>query len=362
MTVFASRSLTLSWNPPTQPNGLITQYQLYVDGVVRFSGQGTSTTVSSLLPSTSYAFIVEACTSAGCTNSSESSNSTLPDRPDGLAPPLVIPLTPTSLEVTWQPPETSNGDILNYELQMVSDNENMTLFSGIGFIFQVMNLTPNTVYRFRVLATNAGGTTASDVAQNSTLEDAPDGLSPPMATVINSTAIHIQWEEPSQPNGVITNYILSRDGSEIFQDLSFTYTDTGLDPFTYYSYSIQACTSGNKCGTSTPTVIRSDEAVPEGIVPLTISSITSTTINFAVNEVTTPNGIVRYVVTLTGRLDPTPGSTEETIVVFNDTEVGSGDVGGLLPFTEYQIFLTVSNSAGSLSGDGQRFTTDPAGI
>ena len=364
MTVFGSRSLTLSWRPPNIPNGLITEYTLYVDGVERFSGRARTTTVGSLMPSTQYTFLVQACTIAGCSNSSESSNTTLPDRPDGLDPPVVTPLTPTALEITWSPPDIPNGEILNYQLQQVTDNGDVieVLFSDIGFSYELTGLTPNTVYRFRVLATNAGGTTASEVGQNTTLEDAPDGLSPPVTTVVNSTAINIKWQEPSQPNGVITEYILSRNGTEIFRGITLIlmYTDTALQPFTYYSYYIQACTSGN-CSASTPTVARTDEAIPEGIVPLSITFVASDTVSFTVNEVTRPNGIVCYVVALTGVFSSIPGSIEETREVFNDTEVGTEEVEGLVPFTRYQIVLTVSNSAGTLSGEVQTFTTDPAG-
>ena len=164
---FGSRSLVLSWDPPTQPNGIITQYRLYIDNNLQFSGLSTTTTVINLLPSTMYTFIIEACTSVGCSNSSETSNTTLPDKPDGLNPPSVIPLTPTSLEITWEEPAIPNGEIINYELEQITDNGNATLFQGIGFSHQLKGLTPNTVYRFRVLATNAGGTTASGIAEKS---------------------------------------------------------------------------------------------------------------------------------------------------------------------------------------------------
>lgn len=361
MEVFGSRSLTLSWRPPTKPNGFITEYTLYVDGVIRFSGEARTTTVSNLSPSNPYTFVVQACTSAGCSNSSESSNTTLPDKPDGLSPPTITPLTPTSLEITWDEPENPNGVILNYTLQMVTESKNETVFRGLLFSHQLTGLIPNTVYRFRVLATNAGGTTASDVAQNTTLEDAPDGLSQPTANVINSTAIHIVWEEPSQPNGVITEYILSRNGNLIiFEGLGFMFTDTGLQPFTYYSYTIQACTSGN-CSASVPSIARTNEATPEGIVPISIMSITSNTASFTVHEVNKPNGIVRYIVTLTGIFASTSGRVIETKEVFNDTDVGTEEVEDLVPFTSYQIVLTVSNSAGALFGEVQTFTTEPAG-
>ena len=359
---FGSRFLVLFWDPPTQPNGNITEYHLYVDGELRFSGLETSATINGLSPSTSYTFLLEACTRVGCSNSSESRNTTLPDKPDGLAPPSVTPLTPTSLEITWEEPTEPNGDIIRYELQQLEGDQNITLFEGNNsFFYTLSGLIPNTLYRFRVLATNAGGTTASEVAQNRTLEDAPDGLNPPQLTVLNATAINIVWEEPLEPNGVITEYILYRNGSEVFRGLLLTFNDTSLEPFTFYSYFIMACTSGN-CSASTSVLERTDEAPPEGLQLPSISSITSYTFDITVNEVMKPNGIVSYVVTVVGSFASSPSGTVVEKEVYNSTEVGTVAVTQLLPFTNYQVLLTVSNSAGSLTGDTVRVITSPAGI
>lgn len=359
---FGSRFLVLFWDPPTQPNGNITEYRLYVDGELRFSGLEMSATINGLSPSTSYAFLLEACTRVGCSNSSESRNTTLPDKPGGLAPPSVTPLTPTSLEITWEEPTEPNGDIIRYELHQLDGDRNITLFEGNNsFFYTLSGLTPNTLYSFRVLATNAGGTTASEVAQNRTLEDAPDGLNPPQLTVINATTINIVWEEPLEPNGVITEYILYRNGSEIFSGLLFAFNDTSLEPFTFYSYFIMVCTSGN-CSASTSVVERTGEAPPEELQLPSISSITSYTFDFTVNEVLKPNGIVSYVVTIVGSFASSPSGTVEERELFNSTELGTVTVTDLLPFTNYQVDLTVSNSAGSLTGELVRVMTNPAGI
>ena len=350
--------LTLSWDPPTQPNGIIIEYVLFVDGEVRFSGSETSATVDNLLPSTSYSFLVQACTSVGCSNSSESYNTTLPDKPAGFSPPSVIPLTPTALKITWEEPREPNGDILLYELQQVSGDNFTVLFTGIGFTYTLRGLSPNTLYSFRVLVTNAGGTTVSNVTSNRTLEDAPDGLAPPTLTVLNATAINVTWLEPTQPNGVITEYILSRNESEVFQNLELFYTDTGLRPYTIYSYFVQACTSGN-CSASTLSHVRTDEGVPEGFVPPTITSVTSASFSLTINGVLEPNGVVHYVITVTGTF--ASSLLEETREVYSETHIGMVDVMDLLPFSNYTIMLTASNTAGSLTGISMMVTTEPAG-
>lgn len=50
--------------------------------------------------------------------------------------------------------------------------------------------------------------------------------------VINTSAVELYWDEPSQPNGHISQYRLNRDSQTIFtgdhHDRNFT--DTGLLP------------------------------------------------------------------------------------------------------------------------------------
>ena len=210
-----------------------------------------------------------------------------------------------------------------------------------------------------MLATNAGGTTVSDVAQNRTLEDAPDGLSAPELTILNATAISAAWAEPTQPNGVITEYILFRNGTEVFSGLELSFVDSGLDPFTRYSYSVQACTSGN-CSTSTQSSAQTEEATPEGIVTPTTTT-TATSFSVVISDVVRPNGIVRYVLSVTGEFASSPDGVEETRVVFNDTEPGTADVSDLVPFSSYEVDLTVSNGAGTVASPTVAAMTEPAG-
>ena len=64
------RSLSVTWEIPTEPNGVITEYQLQCSGGGQvFShtvmGSQTTTTLSGLLPYTSYSCSITAHTSVG---------------------------------------------------------------------------------------------------------------------------------------------------------------------------------------------------------------------------------------------------------------------------------------------------------
>ena len=51
----------------------------------------------------------------------------------------------------------------------------------------------------------------------------------------------------------------------------------------------------------------------------------------------------------------------ETRVVYNDTSTAAIEVSVLLPFTSYQVQLTLSNGAGSLVDSPLTAMTSPAG-
>ena len=74
----------------------------------------------------------------------------------------------------------------------------------------------------------------------------PDGLRLPNVTVLNSTAVHVTWEEPALPNGIILGYELRQRavGGEtvVFRGIHFTLTVTDLSPFTVYEYRVNART------------------------------------------------------------------------------------------------------------------------
>lgn len=74
-------------------------------------------------------------------------------------------------------------------------------------------------------------------------------MQPPTLTPLSSSAIRVNWTEPAQPNGVITCYGVyqtSLDGSQrtlvfISSEIG-SYDAEGLEPFTEYSFLIEACT------------------------------------------------------------------------------------------------------------------------
>ena len=70
-----------------------------------------------------------------------------------------------------------------------------------------------------------------------------------MAVANNSTSIQLSWERPSTPNGVIVHYLLSYNISNNGEPPSVevpptmtSYDVTGLNEFTYYTFTLAAVT------------------------------------------------------------------------------------------------------------------------
>ena len=367
MTTPRSTSLEFSISPPTQPNGIIISYRLYIADTV-LSVSGLTVIADNLQPFTTYVYHLEACTVVGCRNSSEGTNMTLPAAPVGLAPPTLNELSPTSIQATWAPPTYPNGIILYYELVMLSGqdlSQEMVIFNGSHLQATVSQLTPNTVYYFKVKAYNLAGSVSSNSSFVTTPEDIPDQIVPPTLTVINSTSLYVTWQEPLQPNGQIINYTLVQDGVIIFAGLQFNYTVTNLQPFTEYSYAIQACTEQG-CSTSSQSTARTTEAIPDGYVAPTVTATTAQSTTITITEVVHPNGVVYYILVVTGEflLSNTPSgrlSSVESRTVFNSSIVDDVTITNLIPYSQYEVQLVITNLAGSLYGEPFNFTTAQAG-
>ena len=364
VTFSDSCSLGLSWATPTQPNGIVVRYDLFVGGELRFTGLDNSTLIDGLEPFTEYALLLRACTSAGCSNSSESVGQTLPDSPAGLAAPNLTVLSPSSIEAAWAPPESPNGVLLGFELRLLSGPElarSEVVYSGLDFETTVSGLIPNTVYTFQLVVFNAGGSTSSPIVQALTFEDIPDGISAPDIEVVNSSSLLVTWEEPTMPNGIIIEYILIQNGATVFSGLAFSYLAPDLDPFTVYSYAIMVCTVEG-CGSSNRSTAATLEATPEGYVAPSVIATTADSITVLINPVTSPNGIVRYTLYVEGEFSLGDASAvSESRLVFNDSDPSTVTVPDLLPFQFYEFTLSVTNGAGTLTGDPFTVQTAPAG-
>lgn len=69
------------------------------------------------------------------------------------------------------------------------------------------------------------------------------------------------------------------------------FLDSGLEPFTFYSYTVRACTAVG-CGDSDHTMIQTEQDTPTGLAPPRITEIDSTWVNVEWANPTDANGII----------------------------------------------------------------------
>ena len=69
-----STSVTVVWDPPAEPNGVLLRYIIYQNGteINTVMGNVTSYVASGLQPFSVYVFKLGVCTKRGCSNSSDS--------------------------------------------------------------------------------------------------------------------------------------------------------------------------------------------------------------------------------------------------------------------------------------------------
>jgi usherin len=263
LTAAGATAIRTNWVMPQITNGIINRYILFMDDLVKYEGMSLEYMLTGLTPYQAYTFILAACTSGGCKNSSA-----ITGRP-GEAPPKDIPApklrvtSSKSIEVTWSPPLKPNGIITSYEVRRGGTLVNTT----VGNKHTDYDLVPGTPYSYTVTAFNSKGKTTSPAAMVATYSSSPLGVLPPQLNVVSNTAIRAKWTAPAQPNGLIVNYTLYKGNENVFSAVSACeYIVRGLSYYKTYSFRIQACTSAG-CATSDPATATTKEAPPSNIGP-----------------------------------------------------------------------------------------------
>ena len=183
-------------------------------------------------------------------------------------------------------------------------------------------------------------------------------ISTPTLEVLSSTAINVTFEPPGQPNGILIQYVLVREqvdgeGSSIatldfnasslpFVNGSYTYPDTGLLPYTTYSYTLTVCTSAG-CTTAqgVPTA-QTDEDTPAGLAPPTAATLSSTSLIVEWDPPSHPNGVIL-----------------SYQVVRNDVGFFDNSTGAMsVPFPDCCQQIVEENMTMAEIGSGEMFSSD----
>nr|XP_009291422.1 usherin [Danio rerio] len=345
-------SLSVHWNHPPKPNGIIIQYILYKNNTVLYRGNSTSFNITDVGVFTPHKLLLSACTEAGCTNSTQVTLFTGQLPPTYVEPPILTVLDARSIHIQWAAPVEVNGLLEFYTLHQWALGEEPLIVYNSSELFQdytVRNLVPGSTYLFQIAACTGGGCTLSDPSTARTEESSPEEVPAPNILSLSPHSLHLSWTPPRKPNGVISSYGLWMDGT-LVQNSSLMASEVGdLSPWSLHSFRVQACTAQG-CALGPLVESRTLEMPPVGHVTLVVFSETPHSVRAKWEAPAEPNGNLTYTVLFAGpgqnfsSLD-TP-DTEMRELLSTGKEGQWVSIGGLLPYSNYSVMVKACNSLG----------------
>ena len=372
--------ISVSWEPPEQPNGLIIRYVLEetgaeVDGdegsgpnvTIPYNGSGTSFVHQGLQAYSVHRYRVTAYNSVGAVTGGYAQARTDPSEPEGVQTPTFGATTATYALVSWEPPSRPNGIIVRYLLVDYSNWElPMIVFYNGSALQANITLQPNTRYSIVLRAYTTAGPSTSEETVISTPEAAPAGVGTVIITSLEARDIAMRWSAPTTSHGVITQYIVTAQhpdgGSEdVYIGLEMVGNASDLVPFTEYTFYLTACTAVG-CTQGEGRVTSTEEGAAEGVATPRASALSQTSVEVQWMAPANPNGVVRWYEIY--RVSVGDEEEEETLV-YNGTDMSYTDR-GLAPYTAVSYFVKAVNGAGGSVGDSSEivrtFESAPAGL
>ncbi|XP_048863793.1 LOW QUALITY PROTEIN: phosphatidylinositol phosphatase PTPRQ-like [Brienomyrus brachyistius] len=267
-----SCSIHLSWLPPVEPNGLITEYIVELqgpDGINRTTSHNRSITFGSLRPFTSYNVLVGAVNRRGVGPYLELLLHT--DEAAPASPPWdlrVLNHTADSVWLSWRPSPEPNGVVLFYSFRVLELPSQTLMYQNSSEPIteaQLTGLRPHRSYRVSVSAfTRAGnGDQYSNPVTFTTDQTASDVVGNLSCIGVTWDSVYLEWEPPDQPNGKISHYLVQFSGQELELNLpGHQRTISGLQPDTNYTFHVRAVNSAGPGVDVSCNVSTQPESVP----------------------------------------------------------------------------------------------------
>jgi len=224
-------SLVVSWTAVLGASS----YKIYRDSSFVGNSSTTSYTDTSLSPSTSYTYTIEACNSCGCSSQGPSASGSTTGIPGNPSSPSFSGQTCSSITLTWSiVPGATSYQVYRAGTQI--DTTTLTSYTNTG-------LAKGTSYCYSLIACNSCGCSNQGSQACTSTTDIPGIPGAPSSSTQSCTSISLTWS----PVAGADSYQVFRNGSQVGAPSSNSYTDTGLTMGASYSYSLKAC---NTCGCS----------------------------------------------------------------------------------------------------------------
>jgi len=274
-TPVSENDIDLSWLASTDNVG-VTEYNIFRNGSLVGTSTSTSYSDTGLNAKTTYTYQVSALDSAGNESGRSSQVSVL--TLDTTAPTVFSSTTPQNgannvdinpfITVTFS--ESMNASTITTDTFTLDNGASGTVtynaLSRTARYLPLSSLKNNTTYTATIttgVKDLAGNPLASNFTWSfSTISSSgttPPDTTPPdpvtglvIVSVVSETAINLSWTASKDNVGVI-KYNIFRDGSLVGTSTSTSYSDTGLNAKTTYTYQVSASDSaGNESDRSSP--------------------------------------------------------------------------------------------------------------
>ena len=251
----------LNANTPSGIGAGIGHYNVYVNGTIRQSlvAPYFPFTLYSLVSNTSYSIQVSLVDITGVesTKSDAVTFTTLVAGGGSVVPTVPLNVinsvgaTPDSVKITWAPPSSANGTLINYTItNKVSNATNTVGASTSPLETTFSSLSYDTPYTFGVKVNNATGLSSETVSSSIALTapiNAPSAPTNVIITVLSNVAT-LTWQPPiSTGSGPIVNYKVDLHNNtdstivtNIFNSSIYSYTVSGLTPGDTYYFTVSA--------------------------------------------------------------------------------------------------------------------------
>ena len=238
--IMGNDRVSVQWNPPSKPNGVITKYQVYKSTdtstqnlVLVFNA--TSVTreaiVNNLTPGTAYYFRLKAFTAAGGTLGDAAMGRTFESVPSGIPKPTATPYNSTTILVRLSPPASPNGIVTKYKvIQNGVTVMDTPTFPSSGYVAD--GLRPFSKHVFRIEVCTSKGCGSSDPVTSYTEHGVPKGTITLTVSGIQSRTINASWTTLAEPNGQVS-YIMYVTGEFYTQPGTMDFTTTNQTKLCY---------------------------------------------------------------------------------------------------------------------------------
>ncbi|XP_064175003.1 phosphatidylinositol phosphatase PTPRQ-like isoform X2 [Anguilla rostrata] len=384
-------SVFLEWEAPAQSNGELTHYLIrYGEEEEELGPHTLWHTLSGLQPHTHYTFLVMAVNSAGPGDRLSCNASTPPESVPG--PPGYFNVTqvqPTSVSLSWDPPESVPGQLQGYRIRVQLLSLRCGAWGLPACVEMEVLVYANTSteteitleplrkyrqYRFSISArTNAGYGNASRWVTTRTLPGDPDDPPRSVSVMTSSSGMKIEWEEPEQLAGPTSYliYIVSVDGPDFNQTLVTAPEEkrvvvmSNLTAYTLYQVTVVAFrgpedTAWQRGKASEPVFIRTLEEQPRDPpknVTLQVIPEEVTRVYVTFSPPTKPNGNISGYQVRIYRDDQLDFQIHNLPIVHTQNQTMTGIIKGLKGGYNYRILISAVNGAGSGPSSEVHITT-----